>query len=193
VIAVAILITATGCGRPGGDAIATDAGPPAAARTAVQDTVRTEEWRPWCDEPTPGGNSPRFLAVQEIERVGREVPDRYAGHRRCDGPRRIVVFRIPDAGFDETVRTIAARYGVVLRLRPAPVALSDWRSIRERAYARNPVLRLFGASVETTFFKPEGHIRIGIHGDMTAARRILKDLEDLPYVELVPSAPVRSV
>ena len=161
-----------------------------AASRAADPEVR---WKPFCTEPRANVASPRVQATGKIRKLGADFEDSYAGVRRCDHPKRIVVFRIPDAVFDKSAKRIASRHDVRLELREAPFSHSGWRIISQQAFNRNPELLEHGASVQTTSFTPEGNVWIGIDGDMAAARRILKDLDDQAGVELYVSGPVRSM
>jgi hypothetical protein len=206
--ALAAAVGLVGC-APAADIVAADAPePPPAAGTPAsgslapgaqggldvdQPAVAVPEWTgPACTLPVNGNSARLFPARDAIETLGQSKRFRtsFTGKRQCVGPSRIVVFRMPNPAFDRAVRAIAREYGVRVEIRPAPVSVARMEAVRKEAHSRFEKLAEAGARPTLSWLEPEGYVHLGYTGDLAGARRVLKDLDDLPYVEVTGAAEV---
>ena len=65
--------------------------------------------------------------------------------------------------------------------------------LSRKAFGRSVELRRNGARWVSGEYMPEGHLFVGVTGDLDAARRVLRDLDELPYVEVVRRPPTTPV
>jgi hypothetical protein len=161
-------------------------GPPSASVTADQ-----EGYRPHCARGSFRAAKGDRLVVR-LRQLRESTPRfraSFAGARVCNEPKRIVVFRVPDPAFDRAVRMLDVE-GLRVRIIDAPVSRTALSKISRKAFDRAEQLQRNGADWVSGSYMPEGYLFIGVTGDLDAARRVLKDLDRLPYVEVVSRPPV---
>lgn len=106
----------------------------------------------------------------------------------------VTVFRVPGgAAFDAWIRKVARRNDVRVHLRDTRYSRMQIDATRKQVTWRKARLERAGANVQLMWFeyRDGGYLRVGIRGDLTAARRLLADLGDRVRVvkETVSTAP----
>lgn len=129
--------------------------------------------------PTPGTTAGPggTLAAAEIQDLGRSALYRrsYAGLTLAD-PGEVVVYRLPDAAFDDAVGRIAGSYRVRVRLRAAEISYAQMQALSAEISHRRDALRAAGAPVVGVAIKPAGRVTVQVNGDPGVARDLLRDL-----------------
>ncbi len=187
IAAVVVAAMLTGSMNPDSNSTDTVVAAPAAAPSGASGDPGA--WGgPACNAPN-GASSKLIPAAAEIERLGsRKFPAKYTGFRPCSPPQRLVVFRMPDAQFDKALRNIGRTFKVELEIRDSAVSSDDLAKVGREVKARAKELRINGAKLTGIGTYPEGFVSIGVSDNLDAARRVLKDLDDLPYVEVLVRA-----
>lgn len=166
--------------------------PYAASRPVVVPTVPTGEWTypparglACAGELETGDPSG---AAGEIQELGWSRDSPY--HRSYAGLTMsgvgVAVYRIRNDHLDREIRRIAAAYGVCVDILDARLSRWDTGRLSAEVSGRRAKLTTVGADLQSISHRPEGHLTVGVSGDVDGARRVLADLADHVDVKFEP-------
>lgn len=119
-------------------------------------------------------------AMADIQRLGRgEFKNSYAGLRVCTKPGRVLVFREPNRAFDRAVLRLAASHKVRVQIVTAAASYAEMERIVQEVDNRREKLQAQHVRVSRMSRLPEGLVRVGVQGDLDAARRVLRGIPHL--------------
>jgi hypothetical protein len=170
-----------------------DGQPYVVSRPVVVPTVPTGGWTyppargPACAAELETGEP--SAAAGEIQDLGWSREGPY--HRSYAGLTMsglgVAVYRVRNDGLDREIRRIAAAYGVCVDILDA--RLSRWNMLRLSAEVtgRQAKLAAIGADLNSISHDAEGHLTVGVSGDVEGARKVLHDLAD--HVDVTFESP----
>lgn len=135
------------------------------------------------EEPSRPGLHAAVQAIAGRYRTesGRSTGPWYTGLVTCEEGNFFTAFRVPGgAGFDAWIRKIARRHGVTAHFRDARYSRDRIAATGRQVTWRKKRLEQAGAHVRhmSYEYRDGGYLRVGIRGDLEAARHVLADLGD---------------
>lgn len=104
------------------------------------------------------------------------------------------MFRRPGSPkLERAVLRLADGHRIDVRFRDAPVSYQRMHDIVDEAWSRQEELVAQGSGFSFASQSPRGFVRIHVHGDVAAGRRVLQHLDALPYVVVAWGPSARSM
>lgn len=188
-VGLAVVLSGAIIGGANGETVVSE---PADRAYSSESTVPIEWPGAACDPGRRGPSAKQLSALGEILKLGRsEFRHSYSGGRACEDRVKIIIFRVKDREFDKEIKKISSGYGTQVEIRNSPASNEKLKEVSREALSRRSELIKNAADLSVIKRQPEGYVQIGVNGDVAAARRVLKDLDDLDYAQVIYHAPTR--